>query len=275
MSNERSAVEAIADRVAKLRSILREGQGEPPRPEVQELFEIEQAIRSLALPSPEPWISVAEILPTENTPVLCMWDGAIANSLLVMEAGVWRSATRGDEYSGITHWMPLPNPPASVIPKPTDTASESNRGEVRPNDDVSRSKSESPGDASVQTRAGRRVPAFREWLIAGGGGHEDGEDGIRAGMWSVGHVIEVVETYLELRGGGDIPAGPRQEMYALINEMLVAYDVAISQNDEAAETLGAKAICESARKRLKLWREILEELRGADIPAGERETPKV
>jgi len=30
----------------------------------------------------------------------------------------------------------------------------------------------------------------RKWLIDGGGGHEDGEDVIRAGRWSVGSCIE-------------------------------------------------------------------------------------
>ena len=40
-----------------------------------------------------------------------------------------------------------------------------------------------------------KLPSARKWLIGGGGGHEGGEDGLRAGSWSGEAVIELLEAY--------------------------------------------------------------------------------
>lgn len=41
------------------------------------------------------------------------------------------------------------------------------------------------------------LPTFRQWLIDGGGGHEDGEDGIRACTLPLESAIELVDDYLD------------------------------------------------------------------------------
>ena len=54
--------------------------------------------------------------------------------------------------------------------------------------------------------------SFRNWLIDGGAGHEDGEDGIRAGMISMSAAIEMVDQYIEdcARGVKESAAPPAQ-----------------------------------------------------------------
>jgi hypothetical protein len=47
---------------------------------------------------------------------------------------------------------------------------------------------------SAPQEAGTRT--FREWLCQGGGGFEDGEDGIRACTMPMSHVIDLVDEYL-------------------------------------------------------------------------------
>lgn len=51
--------------------------------------------------------------------------------------------------------------------------------------------------ASVPQTAPEPKLGFREWLCQGGGGHEDGEDGIRACTLPLNSAIEMVDDYLE------------------------------------------------------------------------------
>lgn len=63
------------------------------------------------------WILVSERLPDENMEVLawngggqCLkpWQGHV---LCEYRNGEWRESQESDLYPGITHWMPLPEPP--------------------------------------------------------------------------------------------------------------------------------------------------------------------
>jgi hypothetical protein len=49
----------------------------------------------------------------------------------------------------------------------------------------------------LEPRITAKKESFREWLVGGGGGHEDGEDGIRACTLPLESAIELVEHYLE------------------------------------------------------------------------------
>lgn len=64
------------------------------------------------------WIPVSERLPEEGQEVLAWnnggqcekpWQGHV---LCVYRNGEWRESQESDLYPGITHWMPLPEPPA-------------------------------------------------------------------------------------------------------------------------------------------------------------------
>ncbi len=60
------------------------------------------------------WISVKDRLPNEGQEVLCYGGGNLMNVYIYLdddcwedEYGYWETA----ESEGITHWMPLPEPP--------------------------------------------------------------------------------------------------------------------------------------------------------------------
>ena len=55
------------------------------------------------------WISVEERLPEENIRVLAAGLGVVTIDALYR--GVWWCTETGDASYGITHWMPLPEPP--------------------------------------------------------------------------------------------------------------------------------------------------------------------
>lgn len=55
------------------------------------------------------WIRVKERLPEENTRVLTAGFGIVTVGTLYR--GIWWDSTTGDRSYGITHWMPLPEPP--------------------------------------------------------------------------------------------------------------------------------------------------------------------
>ncbi len=65
------------------------------------------------------WIPVGERLPEEEQEVL-VWNGGgqclkpwQGHVLCEYRNGEWRESQESDLYPGITHWMPLPAPPAS------------------------------------------------------------------------------------------------------------------------------------------------------------------
>jgi len=65
------------------------------------------------------WIPVTERLPEEEQEVL-VWNGGgqclkpwQGHVLCEYRNGEWRESQESDLYPGITHWMPLPEPPAS------------------------------------------------------------------------------------------------------------------------------------------------------------------
>ncbi len=55
------------------------------------------------------WISVKDRLPEDNSEKLA-YDGCII-ILLVFIGGIWINHTDDYIYSGVTHWMTLPEPP--------------------------------------------------------------------------------------------------------------------------------------------------------------------
>ena len=64
------------------------------------------------------WIAVSERLPPEGQEVLAWnnggqcekpWQGCV---LCEHKNGEWREFQERDLYPGVTHWMPLPEPPA-------------------------------------------------------------------------------------------------------------------------------------------------------------------
>jgi hypothetical protein len=65
------------------------------------------------------WIPVSERLPEEEQEVL-VWNGGgqclkpwQGHVLCEYRNGEWRESQESDLYPGITHWMPLPAPPAN------------------------------------------------------------------------------------------------------------------------------------------------------------------
>jgi hypothetical protein len=63
------------------------------------------------------WISVSERLPDEHQEVL-VWNGGgqchnpwQGHVLCEYRNGEWRESQQSDLFPGITHWMPLPEPP--------------------------------------------------------------------------------------------------------------------------------------------------------------------
>jgi hypothetical protein len=63
------------------------------------------------------WIPVSERLPEEEQEVL-VWNGGgqclkpwQGHVLCEYRNGEWRESQESDLYPGITHWMPLPEPP--------------------------------------------------------------------------------------------------------------------------------------------------------------------
>lgn len=63
------------------------------------------------------WIPASERLPEENQEVLA-WNGGgqcekpwQGHVLCEYRNGEWRESQESDLYPGITHWMPLPEPP--------------------------------------------------------------------------------------------------------------------------------------------------------------------
>lgn len=60
---------------------------------------------------------------------------------------------------------------------------------------------------------------FREWLCQGGGGFEDGEDGIRAGIMPMSDVIELVDEYLAARPSEPGAEPPEKTIAVLIHNM--------------------------------------------------------
>lgn len=55
------------------------------------------------------WISVKDRLPKEGVKVLACYKGAYLEICKCSE-GVWVNRF-GSDYTGVTHWMPLPEPP--------------------------------------------------------------------------------------------------------------------------------------------------------------------
>jgi len=56
------------------------------------------------------WVNVDEYLPTPSTFIIC-FDGRNVQEGFLREDGKW---SRDDHQliSGVTHWMPMPNPPS-------------------------------------------------------------------------------------------------------------------------------------------------------------------
>ncbi len=61
------------------------------------------------------WISVKTKLPEENVSVL-VYNGAkiLVHTARYTPLGVFASCDAGGYFCGVTHWMPLPEPPKEV-----------------------------------------------------------------------------------------------------------------------------------------------------------------
>lgn len=57
------------------------------------------------------WISVKDRLPERFVYVLVMTDFGEAAVARIKGNGYWYIGWDNDQYAGITHWMPLPEPP--------------------------------------------------------------------------------------------------------------------------------------------------------------------
>lgn len=74
---------------------------------------------------------------------------------------------------------------------------------------------------SWEPRAAKLTP--REWLCSGGGGHEDGEDGIRAGRISMNSAVELMEEYVEYLGEPRAEQPPAMD-WKIIGSLLDAWE---------------------------------------------------
>ena len=58
------------------------------------------------------WIPVSERLPPDGDPVLVSWDGCMVGIAWITKKQNWRDI-EGEFPKTVTHWMPLPEPPAT------------------------------------------------------------------------------------------------------------------------------------------------------------------
>jgi Protein of unknown function (DUF551) len=67
------------------------------------------------------WTSVKDRLPPYGIPVLVVYHGVVQHTAYARDVGEWRAAGFEDSdsmpESFVSHWMPLPDPPAPVPPK--------------------------------------------------------------------------------------------------------------------------------------------------------------
>lgn len=65
------------------------------------------------------WIPVSERLPEDDQEVIVAWPGGVNTGLYSQRAPHWHYyyAESEVEFPGVTHWMPLPDPPEPATPK--------------------------------------------------------------------------------------------------------------------------------------------------------------
>lgn len=63
------------------------------------------------------WIPCSVRLPVQDVPVLVYFDGGYADVVSINYRGTWDDGNYFHDLKGVTHWMPLPEPPVNVTVK--------------------------------------------------------------------------------------------------------------------------------------------------------------